>query len=1559
MDKLFDSLSEDWISEPRSPHSISIRKDSPAPGNSSQKSSVSQSRIPRYNHRSASVVGASDLASSKRRSSAPTSREPKNALSEKSLSYINASHNQVKGLSKTENSPGPLPTNKRYISRSPSLPTLQDTVQHKPSWPSPAKSPNVQATPDWKRRLIQGNIAPGEQCDLFSPIGLENVFRPPTVKTNAKPQRSAKINTHGAEKFPSSPPPYPTVGYQQKPPQSEQSKMERINGGVKSSLQKQNAPKVETKDGIRSKRMSNIENSPKSAPSSTLSHSSRRTTSKKSSGLDSQPDNRKGTLSSNAIFAGADNKNARTAKLSSHSRRERNSNDEVQDRAEIISPVYVSRHHTMDGHIEYAALDMSLSQIRIHINRARLQQQDLPSSPVSDSGVGYAEANPPGDPLLPDSESHEWTSQSLPDDLSMGTDAFVANGGFINTKRGGYSNDGSFQTRALSPSSLLPLDASNLGSSTSEGSVIRSATPRDTPFRNISNKPLTPKTPNRRNTGDSDSQKQAGSSGSPLKLFDKYDTFTNDRLSRRMSKFEEEMSQFSDNGGRDVGQVKCRPRSQRQRSFETKPEQNNKRISSFGEGMLDHHKFSSYQPPRSDPEPEQDDQKDDSRRHSHPDPSGCKLYREPSLKDLTNGRSRSPSQKSNPALFHPRRDRLISEDGTPFAPVGGGSQKEDSRNAHGKRLPRSPAKDTQPKRRRTLRCREELDNGNHPIQDEPKMPLATSMVGRKRKDALYDGQNQAADPEVLAMRTILRPRTSTNSQNIYQDQKASGDIAEEAEVGETKTPTAIRLSQEQLNMEPPTKALAEELATFTLNMTQEIANGSRKVSITTADFFNEAEQIMQLIRAQARPQSSHRSFEEAEASLQENWAGSLVEESTRDEFSRPPSREGASLRRMREPAQVDARVMSHLRKFEEKDESELALSSSLKSLRVKQPSPPLHPSNGQTVEINGDGIESDPPNLRIIDSQIHPKEHTFSSVENLPSVASNTKLQSINSLPNSDPSTGRSLNTGSSRGSKNKAVIAPETVSHLISDQVAGMRYDQEKQVWVKFNISSAKGSLKKHRGAASEMTEDLLAGIPDLSFDELEEIQRIKDAVSSLKSTGSLSKGISNHDHVKLGKTQNKQPLDNETYDSRPRTAETATTAPQEDSSVPSKYSRFASSGPIPETRATSWGDDMLNKKSTMEARNYPKAPKNSHEDHEDHEEEVEHEISILEGRVSRTPTRLDRRACQPRVVTVAFSSPLVDQIQTPHQSNFGPEIWHDESDIDLDDSPIQFASQPSASSAMRRSASFARKSNYRSASRRVSIGSQSFIARPMSRLDEQDEIAFLQSSGRDRSSRMDVVVSTPLPTQGMMVPNPSSTSFQSSVGFHLSPLADFTMHQTDRSFNGVRDVTRRCGLMPRHEVEDKFSLATQALVKQLTDLEPYEPYWDFIRSMDLRDRGLMTLHTLDEFCGRTEQLDVSDNSIEQLDGAPSSLRDLRICQNRLTDMTAWGHLYNLQYLDVSRNQIQSLKGFQGLVHLRELKADGNQIESLDGIYELDGLISLSLRGNCVGSIDFEAFNL
>ncbi len=1566
MDKWLDSLSEDWVSEPRSSNSNSNIDSAPSPGNSSPKGSLSQSRIPRYNPRSTSQLSVTDNAAQTRKLPGQVDGRTTLALHESSSSNLNASQAQgLRRISKPSSPLVPRPSGERVRSASSLSHVAQDTVQHKPSRSSPAKDSNLQNTPDWKRRIIQGKVAPGEKCDLFSPIGLEKVFRPPNSGPRVKHGRGFAAKRSQPEEYPSSPPQYPSASNEKLDIPSDDRELSKTpvlptKGNAKSErdlLHQGRAVGSREADGDDSNKQRRILSTPRgirSRPHSAKAHSSKSGSVKREGRLMS-------TTATAETKKSDSNTNNQIPKISPNSSMQRDLRDEN------LSPFFISRHQTLDGRVDYAALDMSMSQLRCQMDKLRLRQHGMPSPRSSDYGIDYSEAKSPGNSSLPEYEN-DWTSQSLPDDLSMGTDAFIAHGGFVNMRRGGYSHDGSFQRRPLSPSSQPALDASEPRSVAPSGKFGRSGKPAVMSPRPKPELPLSaPATP-RREPNEPSSPPRTQSSGSPLKLFDKYDTFTNDRLSRRINKFEENMrespkQEIAAGDHENTGLPSKRPRDSTTEENQVPSqscERSQTRLNSFGEGKLDNHSFCSshlWDPSLS---PGRGDslascthaQRDSYVSPLNPEHSPKSPNPSPTKRNDLGKAPVSISQDSIKAItYHDPNSASTTNGGKPSTSRDHETPEEDIQNAQGKRLPRSPIKDSQPKRRRTLMSSEEAHSRpkNHSPSVEAKRPVMNSVVGRKRKDALYDGQNQVADPETLAMRTILRPRTSTTSNNETHDRGVSVDTLLEPEGAQLTTLELV--PDPSLQQDPPTEAVAKELARFTFDTVQDI-KGSRKVSVSTADFFSEAQQIMRVIRAQGRPQSSPNPLQESEEHHLAVFEDSVLEESLKEEFSRPPSRAGGSLRRLREPVQFDARVISHLRKFEEKGDLEMAFPSSLKSVQLdRSESEHVDAKIGRNNLNDENSVQCDPPNVRI-HSQLPPQgSRKRSPMENPPSLMTDTKARSLGS-PTSGPSTGRSLHTGSSLGSGTKATIVPETVSHLLPDQIAGMKYDQERQVWIKI---PAKESLKTPYQTSSETTEDALGNIPDLSVDELEEMQRIKDYGGSFKTMGSVSNGVSNHNHPTH---EDKQFVPNEDEGARPRTAEGAISASEEDSSARSKYSRFASSGPIPETRATSWGADASPTKDQGLRRQGSYTP--TAEDEDDREEEVEHEISILEGRSSKTPTRPMRKDHQARVVTVSFSSPLVGQMQTPYPPEDEPDLWADGSHLDLDDSPIRFSSKPGALRSKRRS-SFDGRTSRRPSSRRVSINSQSYLARPMSRLDEEDEIAFLhQSSYKLRNASMDMVLTTPIPPQGSVVPpQPPPSGQHSSVGFHLSPLPDFSIHQTDDSSNqGHGDLVRRRGLLAAHEAQ-KYALVTQHLVKKLTDLEPYEPHWDLIESMNLQNQGLATLHKLDEFCGRLEELDVSNNCLDQLDGAPSSIRDLKVSRNHLSDLSAWGHLHNLQYLDVSRNHIHTFSGLQHLVHLRELKADDNEIESLHGLLQLDGLLSLRLRGNLVKSVDFQGSNL
>lgn len=90
---------------------------------------------------------------------------------------------------------------------------------------------------------------------------------------------------------------------------------------------------------------------------------------------------------------------------------------------------------------------------------------------------------------------------------------------------------------------------------------------------------------------------------------------------------------------------------------------------------------------------------------------------------------------------------------------------------------------------------------------------------------------------------------------------------------------------------------------------------------------------------------------------------------------------------------------------------------------------------------------------------------------------------------------------------------------------------------------------------------------------------------------------------------------------------------------------------------------------------------------------------------------------------------------------------------------------------------------------------------------------------------------------------------------------------------------------------------------------------------------------------------------------------------------MTSFGHLLNLENLDLSYNDIDSLQRkiyfllavqlgdrpicveISCLRHLRELRADGNKIVQLNGLENFDGLLKLSVEGNMLREVDLSGF--
>ncbi|KAF7365457.1 Sin component scaffold protein cdc11 [Mycena venus] len=141
------------------------------------------------------------------------------------------------------------------------------------------------------------------------------------------------------------------------------------------------------------------------------------------------------------------------------------------------------------------------------------------------------------------------------------------------------------------------------------------------------------------------------------------------------------------------------------------------------------------------------------------------------------------------------------------------------------------------------------------------------------------------------------------------------------------------------------------------------------------------------------------------------------------------------------------------------------------------------------------------------------------------------------------------------------------------------------------------------------------------------------------------------------------------------------------------------------------------------------------------------------------------------------------------------------------------------------------------------------------------------------------------------------------------------------------------------------------------LTECSPSSRIGRPLNTVDLSNRRLESAARLKEFLPALDALNLNANQLSWLSGIPGGVRTLSVASNRLTGLTSYSHLLNLENLDISRNEVDSLRQLACLRHLRELRADGNTIASVEGLERMDGLVKLSLQGNQLRQLDLSAF--
>ncbi|KAF1364691.1 hypothetical protein EJ07DRAFT_97641 [Lizonia empirigonia] len=565
-----------------------------------------------------------------------------------------------------------------------------------------------------------------------------------------------------------------------------------------------------------------------------------------------------------------------------HQQPARTVSGQIEFENEQFSPVFINTELEI-GQTPNPALNFRGSELAARLRQIGSPPPDQPGSIPEESSLNYTRD---------DSSFARIQDDSLPEGLPAGTPDIADVGRFVELRRGGYSREGSFRRRPLSPSperapTAHGTDRSNLSTQTAVRDV-----PPTTSDSAIVDDEEDPKTPRRR-ANHLLSPDRAKSSGSPLKLFGAHDTFTSNRLIRRLSQLEYKPDSTTSSSVQDskVEVVKPVQNKSRLTSVEevsvlhsgiSQQQPSPRRVSAFGQGQLNKYKFDADHSMLSS---EVSEAQDDSAPEDSP-----------------------KSDVAPPGSRPPFKFQL---DERHVAPPKAEEQLEDNQDyADGKRGPASPFKNPTPKRRRTINSTLEESEVNDTHNDAG---LPATQDSHAAMQAIMEATEafMQASPKLNTIREQLEP-SMVSDDSEEQDRAA---------------------------------AVANEVAMFTMKR-QAMRNQHRKRSVTTQDFLDEALKIMNFIRTKGRPTSGLGDLEETDAEFDipedasEQPSASLT-------FERPPSREGhPSAWRDPNKRDSDPSVLKHLRKYEEK-ESDTFLNSSLTSVKV-----PRMKSAVQPEEVN-------------------------------------------------------------------------------------------------------------------------------------------------------------------------------------------------------------------------------------------------------------------------------------------------------------------------------------------------------------------------------------------------------------------------------------------------------------------------------------------------------------------------------------------------------------------------------------------------------------------------------
>lgn len=897
--------------------------------------------------------------------------------------------------------------------------------------------------------------------------------------------------------------------------------------------------------------------------------------------------------------------------------------------------------------------------------------------------------------------------------------------------------------------------------------------------------------------------------------------------------------------------------------------------------------------------------------------------------------------------------------------------------------PRSPLKERTPKRMRRSW------SGNKP----------SSLLTQEQKIGAEDNDQRSSEETSTKLQhpcrsstssPTPRPRNSTSSiDSPVAESTCPGNGSDPLEKQDTTQSPSIGAGSIVFGGSGEGSLMGTEFQG--LGIGRDMNNKHRKGSVTTQDFLAQAEEVMLRIRAMTALNGEQSWFSEGTTGLESFLSGGELSLSA-EEFSLVREKlmnlSIASAQKHRIPIQRPS-----------KKQTRSATSTVVNAPELQ--GQPTRQQEGNAGAQNRSGTTRRYPATSttqqdVIDAlcaAVISDRHTV----NLKNVTMRPKSK-VASTDASENDSLRRSRAASAESYTDIRSVHPTQVEHLIPISIGSMTFDPVQKAWVKGKAQKShseflspskekkegtvipKGSMNERRPQPGDDTdEDVFHGIPDLSVDEemearaLIEASRMQEMISELEeyviadsdqeaeyeytSTKVIrriereeirreirGKRVVNEKEEEGDVTQESQEWDQTRHegdessedvsgdlqeesswmDENSEENDTVLRQERPESSNGSISTQSAFTEPRTETRSTSWGDSVGERKGER-----PKM------------EEALNQLSLMDSTQTgaayeKRPHELDERIVdeeeegysqQQRSAgdrAVDYSSPSVSTIsRQSRNARAGKRVdWvADESEMSMDQNLFANSSASQGSSKSFRVLS-SRNTSY---NKRLSSGGRSFLGRPVSRINEEDEEDTEQMEGSSHEQGLSSAL-TPASVKGKgprdikPVP-PPATIQRPNVSFHFSsPLPELSYQfETTRELLNLElsYVAQRHGGVggkgkqpSMKSIEYSFSVAQDNLVRHLTDVEPFEPYWEYMKSLKLNDRKILTIHGLHEWCPRIEELDVSANEIGQVSGVPNTVRNLKISSNRLSGLTAWGHLTNLQYLDISRNNLDSLAG-------------------------------------------------